>query len=52
MEIKNCNNCDHTLETDLRHTPCRHCLSHRGLGGWRPMRLMTRLRKFWRGLLV
>ena len=45
---RNCDNCDNTLNHNYKNSPCRKCLSCRGLNGWKPMRLRTRLRVLWR----
>lgn len=49
--MKNCENCKHQFCTPSRENHCGMCLSRRGREGWRPMGLITRLRRWLRGLV-
>ena len=46
--LRNCDNWDNTLNHDYHQSPCRKCLACRGLKGWTPIRLRTRLRRWLR----
>lgn len=47
--MRNCEHCDNQFSSELRHSPCARCLRHKGMKGYRPMRLRTKFRRWlWR----